>query len=260
MEKQRIGIVGGVGPFAGIDLQQKIAMETAATVDQEHLAVVALSNPAEIVDRTAFLMGDTDENPGHAIAIQLLELERMGAAVAAIPCNTAHAPAIFDVILADLRQAGSQIRLLHMIRETAAYVKQVLPDAGTVGVLSTTGTRRVGLYPSLLGAAGIQVLAPDDGSQETLIQPAIYDESYGIKANGHATPRARADLERAIARLRHRGARAVLLGCTEIPLAFPERSFGGVPLVDPTRVLARALIAAVDEACLRPDPLLTPAH
>ena len=255
MDTQRIGIVGGVGPFAGIDLQKKIAMETEASSDQEHLAVVTLSNPAEIVDRTAYLMGETDVNPGHAIATQLLELERMGATVAGIPCNTAHAPAIFDVIVADLAQAGSHLNLLHMIRETAAYMKHTLPQARSVGVLSTNGTHRVGLYPALLGASGIQVLPPDDDTQALYIQPAIFDETYGIKANGHATPRARADLERAIAHLRGRGARVVLLGCTEIPLAFPERSFGGVPLVDPTRVLARALIAAVDERRLRPDPL-----
>ena len=42
--------------------------------------------------------------------------------------------------------------------------------------------------------------------------------------------------------LRVAGAEAVVLGCTEMPVAFPERAVDGLPLIDPTWVLARALI------------------
>jgi len=40
------------------------------------------------------------------------------------------------------------------------------------------------------------------------------------------------------------GADAVILGCTEIPLALTEPDLHGVPLLDATKVLARALIIA----------------
>jgi aspartate racemase len=65
------------------------------------------------------------------------------------------------------------------------------------------------------------------------------------------TPRARADLERGVADLRRQGAEAIILGCTEMPLAFPEGSFEGVPLIDPTLVLARSLIKEVAPARLK---------
>ena len=58
-----IGIVGGVGPYAGLDLQQKILEQTKATADQDHLGIISWSEPGIIPDRTAFLLGETPLNP-----------------------------------------------------------------------------------------------------------------------------------------------------------------------------------------------------
>jgi aspartate racemase len=81
--------------------------------------------------------------------------------------------------------------------------------------------------------------------QEKYIQPAIYDRNYGIKARSHpVTARARKNLEAGIEQLKDKGAQAVILGCTEIPLAFPETSYQGIPLLDATQILARAMILA----------------
>ena len=55
-------------------------------------------------------------------------------------------------------------------------------------------------------------------------------------------PRARQSLLEAIDHLRALGAEAVILGCTEFPLAVPEPDADGIPLIDPTVVIARALI------------------
>ncbi|MCA9971113.1 MAG: aspartate/glutamate racemase family protein [Anaerolineales bacterium] len=247
-----IGIVGGVGPFAGLDLQQKLAQETLAGRDQDHLAVLSLSAPAPIPDRTAYLLGEVATNPGGPLADQLLLLERAGACVAGIPCNTAHAPAIWDVIQARLRAAGSRLRLLHMMQEVACFLQAHAPGVTRVGLLATTGTARAGIYPAALAPAGYSVLLPDDDMQTRLVHTAVYAPDDGIKARGAATPRARADLLTAAAALQAQGAQAIILGCTEIPLALPERTLDGLPLIDATRVLARALIRAVDAAKLRP--------
>ena len=48
------------------------------------------------------------------------------------------------------------------------------------------------------------------------------------------------------------GAEAVVLGCTELPVAFPEGEYDGLPLIDPTWVLARALIREVAPGQLQP--------
>ena len=110
-----IGIVGGVGPYAGLDLVKKVFDNTFARSDQDHLDVVMLSMPGSIVDRTEYLEGRVEENPGLAIAGILKRLEDTGATHAGIPCNTAHAPGIFSVIERELKTMGSSISLLHMI-------------------------------------------------------------------------------------------------------------------------------------------------
>ncbi|MEZ4519791.1 MAG: amino acid racemase [Chloroflexota bacterium] len=246
-----IGIVGGVGPYAGLDLQQKILEQTIAVRDQDHLPVIAVSWPDAIPDRTAYLLGETADNPAGPLLAQLALLSRMGATVAGIPCNTAHAAPIFDVVEAGVAQFERPLRLVHMIREVAAYLQKAYPDVQRVGVLSTTGTYRAQLYPGILEPLGFGVVAPGREMQETLVHPAIYDPDYGIKANGQATERSRADLLAVIAALQEKGAQAVVLGCTELPLAFPEREVAGLPLVDPTLVLARALIRVADAVRLQ---------
>ena len=108
-----IGIIGGVGPFAGLDLQRKILEQTVAAADQEHLPVISVSWPGPIADRTEYLLGRVPENPAYAILEQLRLLAAAGATVAGIPCNTAHAPAIFDVIRAGV--AAEDLSLIHIL-------------------------------------------------------------------------------------------------------------------------------------------------
>jgi aspartate racemase len=251
-----IGVVGGVGPFAGIDLLRKIAGQTEAQRDQEHLAVYSISRPRPIGDRTGFLLGETDVNPGYAIAEQLHALSQMGAYVAGIPCNTAHAPSIFSVIS---RQAPAGLRLLHMIDEVVRHIQSHYAWIRKVGILSTTGTHRSKVYPELLESAGFRPLVPDEDVQDELVNQAIYDPVHGLKAVGRATARSREDLAIALAHLRAKGAEAIILGCTEIPLAITEVSFEDAVILDPTLILARALIREIDPARLKPLELPVPA-
>lgn len=249
-----IGIVGGVGPLAGLDLQAKIIAETVAARDQDHLPVISISRPGDIPDRTEFLLGHEPRNPAYPILDQLRLLAEMGATVAAIPCNTAHAPAIFDVIRAGVAAFARPLRLLHLIDETAGHLADRYPTLRTVGVLSTTGTWRARLYPAALEPRGLRVLAPDEALQAA-VHAAVYDPVYGIKSAGHVTDHARAELARALVVLREQGAEGVILGCTELPLAFPAGEYEGLPLVDPARALARGLIGAVGDQA-SPLPIL----
>lgn len=241
-----IGIVGGVGPYAGLDLQRKILDQTPASHDQDHLPVISVSWPGLIPDRTDYLLGRVAENPAYPMLAQLRLLAAAGATVAGIPCNTAHAPAIFEVIRAGVAEFERPLRLLHMIEEAAAWLQAGYPALSTVGVLSTTGAWQTRLYPATLEPLGYRVVVPDEALQTGTVHPAVNDPGLGIKATGDVTARARAGLERGIAALREMGAEAVILGCTEMPLAFPEMMWDGMPLIDPTRVLARALIRELD--------------
>src|SRR5690606_27148714 len=241
-----IGIVGGAGPLAGVDLMKKIIEETVAQRDQDHVPVMLLSVPENTPDRTAFLLGEEQNNPAYPISELFLHLEKSGATVAAIPCNTAHAQPIFGVVKQALRKAKSRLRLLNLIEETVTFIKQELPPGAVVGVLSTTGTRKAGIYRLALQEAGLEVLEPDDRWQDR-IHAAIYDKGYGIKAHSSPVkPLAVKELTKAMDALIRTGANVIVLGCTEIPLAIMNSYYKGVPMVDPNRILARALIRGWD--------------
>jgi len=61
LKVKTVGIIGGMGPLATIDLYTKIVKYTNAKTDQENLHVVIDSYP-QIPDRTKYLKGE-GENP-----------------------------------------------------------------------------------------------------------------------------------------------------------------------------------------------------
>ncbi len=251
-----IGVIGGMGPYAGIDLVKKIFDETAARTDQEHLPVALLSYPEHISDRTDYMLDGTGSDPAVPIAAIALELERLGAAVAGMSCNSAHAPPIFDAVGRRLNESHSTIKILNMVEEVVRFLKDERPGMQRVGMLSTNSVFHLGVYRRALAEAGFEVVAPDRSMQERLVHPAIYDPTYGIKAQSNPIhPGVYENLRTVTRTFREQSVDAIVLGCTELPLAIPGRSFDGMAVIDPTRILARALIRETHpERLKRVDP------
>lgn len=248
-----IGIVGGVGPCAGLDLTRKIFDQTKATNDQDFLSVVLLSMSKQIEDRTSFLLGQISINPANAIFKILRKLEQIGVGVAGIPCNTAHSSQIFDVILEKLKKTNSNVRIVHMINEVARFIRETYPRIRTIGVLCTTGAYKTKVYTNIFEPKGFRVIFPNEIMQESIIHKAIYDLKHGIKAQSIlVVEAARRELLRAINYLQLKGAETIVLGCTEIPLAITEKKIGETAIIDPTLILARALIREVNPDKLKP--------
>jgi len=234
-----IGIVGGVGSYAGIELMRKICDYSGARTDQEHLPMHMISTPHRIEDRSKFLLNQTNENPGDAIAEIISNLFEGGAEVMGIPCNTAHAPRIFERIKQSI---PPRCHLLHLIEEVALYIRTNYPTISSVGVLATNGTYLANVYPSVFSEYGLDVLQPSSEIQFDLVHPAIYDPGFGIKAfSNPVSAQAKANLSSAIDHLKQKGAGAIVLGCTELSLAFGVEE-AEVTLIDSISVLAKALI------------------
>ncbi len=241
-----IGIVGGVGPAAGFDLAMKIAGETKAATDQEHLPVIVASLPGEIADRTEFLLGASTENPGYAVA-DIIERFLSSCCVVGIPCNTMHAEPVFTVIRNGCERIPG-LKLLNMVEEVVRHIKEDFPDAERVGVLATKGTAFSRVYQGALEKQGLKAVMPDSRLQEE-IHEAIYSRVFGIKSTApRISPKAGGIVAKALRELSKRSDVAVL-ACTELPLALRDSDF---PVVDSTRVLARALIRAASPSKLRP--------
>ena len=251
MNNDVIGVVGGMGPFAGLDLARKIFAHTKALSDQEHFSIALLSYPKLIEDRTSFLLGETSTNPADAIFSIIERLEYVGARVVGIPCHTAHSPQILGIIVKKLKKAGSQIKLIHMLDEVRMYILENHPQINDIGLLSTTGTYRSKIYEHLFKDNGINVILANDIVQD-FVHNAIYDPEYGIKARSFpVTKTARSKLMEGIEYLQEQGAKAIILGCTEISYALTSENIGKSIMIDPTQILARALIREIDESKLK---------
>src|SRR2546428_7813554 len=84
-----VGVLGGMGPLATADFYAKLVRLTPARTDQDHLRVIIDSNP-QVPDRTRGLRGEGPD-PTPALVATARGLERAGADLIAIPCNSAHA-------------------------------------------------------------------------------------------------------------------------------------------------------------------------
>lgn len=238
-----IGILGGMGPQAGLDLANKIITQTRTNKDQDHIPFILFSLPAMVPDRTGFLLGKELINPAVAIADQFEKMSAMGVTVAAMACNTAHAGPIFSVALDLLRERGVQLQILHMINETVAYIQKNHSQIRRVGVLATQGSYQTRLYEQALEDAGLEAVVPDPEVRKANIHAALYSPGFGIKAcPGAVSSEARCRLLSAIHHLRELGAEAILLGCTELPLAVTESHVNGMPVIDPALIIAEKLI------------------
>ncbi|WP_341211453.1 amino acid racemase [uncultured Limimaricola sp.] len=236
----RLGVVGGVGPAATVDFMDKVVRRTQASRDQDHIKMVVEQNP-QIPDRTAHLLGE-GEDPTIPLYATCKRLEAEGANAIAIPCNTAHA------FVARIQQ-HLNIPIINMPTQTAVHIRATYPDVTRVGLLATAGTVRSAVYRDALDAVGLTLILPDAETQ-TGVMEAIYG-SHGVKA-GFTTGRCRDDLLAAIQHISDKGAEAVILGCTELPLIAPSGSASvGLPiLLDPTDILARKCVAlAKGAAC-----------
>jgi len=242
-KKPLVGILGGMGPQAGLDLAGKIIAMTRTECDQEHLPFVLFSIPGEISDRSAYLRGDAVKNPGYAIAEQLEKMSVLGVTTAVIACNTAHASPIFDTALGVLKDRGIELPVLHLVNETVEHIRHLLPTIQNIGVLGTQGTYHSGMYSEALAAAGLQAILPDHAIREEVIHAAIYAPAYGIKTSGGVvTDKARELAHSAVRHVWDQGAQAIILACTELPLAVADEQFEGIPIIDPARVAARKLV------------------
>lgn len=240
-----IGIVGGMGPQAGLALYENIILNTSALVDQQHLSVVLMAFPGNIEDRTLFLEGKVKANPAHEIVNIIKKLVCSGASVIGIACNTSHSAAIFDVITAEIDKIANKPTLLNMPGEVCCSILRNHPGISKIGLMTTNGTYSSGLYKNMLQERGYEVVIPDFIFQNEVIHRMVYDPEIGIKAN----PTRIADeiwslFERAIAFFKENNAEAIILGCTEFSLLLKDSEIEGIRIIDSTKCLAMALVAA----------------
>lgn len=238
--KPTIGIIGGVGPSAGLDLADKVFMHTKATGDQDHIDMILISCPSIIPDRTAYLLeGGADPAPGLQKCMELLSF--CGVTAFGIACNTAHSPRILGHI-----NFPAGVNFINMIEVTCKAISERFGKA-KIGILSTLGTLKTGIYNAYFDRYPDLELVTLDDSEEAYVHDAIYNPKYGIKAKSKVSHKSLVTVTRAIRSIKEKGCAAAILACTELPLVFPNTGdFDGIELIDPTEILAIELIKATE--------------
>lgn len=226
-EARMLGVLGGMGPLAGAHFMARLTLLTPAERDQDHIPAILWSDP-RVPDRTEARFGGPDPLPWLLRGIRGLEATGCGAI--AIPCNTAHG-------WYAAMQAETRLPILHIVDAAAEELARLGVPAGRIGVMGTAGTLAMRLYQDRLGTRGYDCLVPEPSEMDSLVTPAI----AAVKANRVSD--AYAPLAEVAQRLIRRGARAVVLGCTEIPLGIAAGPAPTFPVCDTIDALARSAIA-----------------
>ena len=146
-----VGIIGGMGPEATVELMRRVTVRTRAEDDEDHVHLLIESNP-KIPSRIAHLIEGTGRDPLREILGVAYNLHSAGADALAIPCNTAHH-------YAEEIQAAVTIPLLHMVKLAVARIAAENPRA-RVGLLASTAVHRVGIYERELADRGLELVLP----------------------------------------------------------------------------------------------------
>jgi aspartate racemase len=232
-----LGVLGGMGPLAGAAFVYRLAQLTPALTDQQHIPVL-LRNDPRIPDRSAARLR-TGVDPLPAMRDGMQFLERSGVACIAIPCNTAHL--WFDA----LRNSVS-VPVLHIAQAVIQDLRRQSVFSGKVGIMATPATLESKLYQTHLIAAGYQPVVPD--SQDVARHCMVAIEAVKTNRLDDAFAPAAAGIHA----LRQRGVAAVVLGCTELPLAVVHHRRGEFKVVMSDSIDALAL-AAIDHFGRRID-------
>ncbi|HEY5667652.1 MAG TPA: amino acid racemase [Candidatus Saccharimonadales bacterium] len=227
LRDKRIGIVGGMGPAAGHYFAQTLTSLVQAARDQDHPVIIHLSDPS-IPDRTAFLTnGGKDPVPSITRAIK--QLEACGADVICIPCNTAHAPQLFNRYSRYVRTP-----IIHMVNETVDYIAAHYPKTQRIGILGTDGTRAAGSYDIAALRHELQICHPADDMQHEVMRLIYTIKRRGVRpGDGRALARAANNMDVDV----------FVVACTELSMLTDEcRKYIDLPVVDSLEVLAQTAL------------------
>ena len=74
--------------------------------------------------------------------------------------------------------------------------------------------------------------------------------SRGIKSSGFNKSIVKAKLFHIVNNLIDNGCQAIILGCTELPLAIDDKEHMGVPIINPSWIMARFMVDEADSTKL----------
>lgn len=218
-----IGILGGMGPAATATFFDDIVKITqnkyGAEQDTDFSKIYLYNTALEGFNETGFEKPDIVKKQ---LINDVKKLESWGVDFIVIPCNTVH------YFIKELRDSIN-IPIISIIEATISEVKNM--QYKKVGVISSSSTRHLGLYKEKLVNENIDyIIATDD--EQKLLDRVILSVMTGKQGKNENEI-----IKNIINRMKNDSAEAIILGCTELPLAIiPSES--SLPLLNTIAILA----------------------
>ncbi|MEA3355155.1 MAG: amino acid racemase [Patescibacteria group bacterium] len=224
IKQKPIGIIGGMGPDASARLYQlmiKLArLEYTIKTNEDYPEIVLQSIPVpEFISdtnmaRRAYLMIEDRVN----------KLINQNLGCVGISCNTAH-------MFMDKLRKKSKAKFVSILEEVLEQCIQ--RGYKRVGLLATPATHKLKLYEKEFEESGIKLVVPK--KKEIKMLGEIAEKIVVGEINT-----AEKKLKKIADGLKSKGSEAIILGCTELPLAFPKNY--QLPVLDSVEILARSLL------------------
>ena len=207
-KNKTIGVLGGMGPGASANLYMEIIkyaqQKYNAIQDIDYPPIIIYSLPLEGFDETGIVEEKLVEKQ---LIDGVKKLESAGCDLIIIGCNTVH------VLFAKM-QVAVKIPILNIVEETKKKVLEF--GYKKVGLFASESTTKSGLYQNNFQKSGIDVVSPDSSQQNTL-NLVIQHVMGGNQKDDDVI------ILKDVARdYIKQGAEAIVMGCTEIPLAINQ--------------------------------------
>jgi len=207
-KKKTIGMLGGMGPGASASLYNKIIKYAQykynAVQDFDYPPLVIYSLPLEGFDETGIVDGESVKKQ---LVQGVQKLESAGCDIIIIACNTVH-------IYYDIMQKAIDVPILNIVNETKKKVQKA--GYNKVGLLASESTNQLNLYQNKFSKDGIEIISANK-DQQKIINAVIENVMGGNQGIEDVIA-----LKSVIRSYVRQGAEAVILGCTEIPLAINQ--------------------------------------
>lgn len=216
-----------MGPSASADLYLRIIKYSQqkynAVQDSDYPPIIIVSLAMSGFDETGIVDEDLVKNQ---LADGVKKLEAAGADFIIIACNTVH-------VFYEQMQSAIKIPILNIIEET----KKKVSEAGfkKVGLFSSESTNKLGLYQNNFKQSGIEIISADDNQQKILDN--VIENVMGGKQGAEDVK----NLKKIAKDYAKKGAEAVVMGCTEIPLAINQLQIN-IQLFDTTQIIAESAV------------------
>ncbi|MBK3394209.1 aspartate/glutamate racemase family protein [Psychrobacter sp. M9-54-1] len=225
--KQRtLGIIGGMSWESTESYYRLINEGIKARLGNLHSANFLIHSVDFAPIEALQAQGARDEM-GKVLANSGKRLQAAGAQGLLIATNTMH-KVVDDV------QAATNLPIIHIADVTAAAIKQ--QGLTKVALLGTQFTMTEDFYKQRLIDAGLQVLIPETGARAE-VHRIIYEEL----CQGQLLDSSRQYYQQVTENLADKGAKGVILGCTEIGLLI-QQADSPIPVFDTTAIHAAAAV------------------